>query len=129
MPAHDFGRGAAGVRALDAADELGAFRARFALPKDGRRTLTYLCGHSLGLMPLCARPAVEAELARWAESGVEGHFGAAGWLDYHERFAAPLAALTGAKSDEVVAMNTLTVNLHLMLVSFFRPTQATLPRS
>jgi kynureninase len=121
--ARDFGRGAAGARALDAADELRAFRARFALPKDGRRTLTYLCGHSLGLMPRAARPAVEAELTRWAERGVEGHFGARGWLDYHERFAAPLAALTGAKADELVAMNTLTVNLHLMLVSFFRPTK------
>ncbi|HUO66886.1 MAG TPA: kynureninase [Gammaproteobacteria bacterium] len=123
MRAPDFRRGAVGARALDAADELRAFRARFALPKDGRRTLTYLCGHSLGLMPLTARTAVETELARWAKSGVEGHFGAAGWLDYHERFAAPLAALTGAKADEVVAMNTLTVNLHLMLVSFFRPTR------
>ncbi len=123
MPARDFGRGAAGARALDAADELARFRARFALPKDGRRTLTYLCGHSLGLMPLAARAAVEAELARWAERGVEGHFGADGWLDYHRQFAAPLAELTGARSDEVVAMNTLTVNLHLMLVSFFRPTR------
>ncbi len=120
MLARDSGRGAAGARALD---ELGAFRARFALPKDGRSTLTYLCGHSLGLMPRTARPAVDAELARWAERGVEGHFGAGGWLDYHERFAAPLAALTGAYRDEVVAMNTLTVNLHLMLVSFFRPTK------
>jgi kynureninase len=121
--ARDFGRGAAGARALDAADELGALRARFALPKDGRRALTYLCGHSLGLMPRAARAAVEEELTRWAERGVEGHFGARGWLDYHERFAAPLAALAGAKTDEVVAMNTLTVNLHLMLVSFFRPTK------
>jgi kynureninase len=123
VPARDFGRGAAGARALDAADELAAFRARFALPKDGRRTLTYLCGHSLGLMPRTARPAVEAELARWAERGVEAHFGPHGWLDYHRQFAAPLAKLTGAHTDEVVAMNTLTVNLHLMLVSFFRPTR------
>jgi kynureninase len=123
MRSRDFGRGAAGARARDAADELGAFRARFALPKDGRRTLTYLSGHSLGLMPRTAPAAVEAELTRWAERGVEGHFGSRGWLDYHERFAAPLAALTGAHSDEVVAMNTLTVNLHLMLVSFFRPTK------
>jgi len=60
----DFGRGAAGARALDAADELRAFRARFALPKDGRRTLTYLCGHSLGLMPRATRAAVETELTR-----------------------------------------------------------------
>jgi kynureninase len=123
VPARDSGRGAAGARALDAADELGEFRDRFSLPKDGRRTLTYLCGHSLGLMPRTARAMVEGELTRWAERGVEGHFGARGWLDYHAQFAAPLAALTGAKADEVVAMNTLTVNLHLMLVSFFRPTK------
>jgi kynureninase len=123
MGVRDFGRGAASARSLDAADELRTLRSRFALPKDGRRTLTYLSGHSLGLLPRAARPAVEAELTRWAERGVEGHFGADGWLDYHERFAAPLAALAGAKRDEVVAMNTLTVNLHLMLVSFFRPTK------
>jgi kynureninase len=140
MRARDLGRGAAGARTLDAADELRAFRARFALPKDGRRTLTYLCGHSLGLMPRDVPRRLAAELERWAERGVDGHFpdgaprrkragaGAfagpeAGWLDYHERFSAPLAKLVGAKPDEVVAMNTLTVNLHLMLVSFFRPTK------
>ena len=141
MRARDFGRGAAGARTLDAADELRAFRARFALPKDGRRTLTYLCGHSLGLMPREVPGCVGAELERWAELGVEGHFadapprreraraGAspgpeAGWLDYHERFSAPLAKLVGAQPDEVVAMNSLTVNLHLMLASFYRPTGA-----
>jgi kynureninase len=129
----EFDRGVAGARALDAADDVAALRARFALPKDGRRTLTYLCGHSLGLMPRGAMEAVAAELALWATRGVEGHFDDAppatrrnvpstGWLDYHERFSAPLAAIAGALRDEVVAMNTLTVNLHLMLVSFFRPT-------
>jgi kynureninase len=140
MRAHAFDHGSAPASALDAADELAPFRARFALPKDGRRTLTYLCGHSLGLMPRAAPRAVDAELARWAARGVEGHYADAtlrgrgaraggreaagtGWLDYHERFSAPLAALVGARRDEVVAMNTLTVNLHLMLVSFFRPTK------
>ena len=136
MPPRDFDASAAGARVLDAADELAHFRSRFVLPKDGRRTLTYLCGHSLGLMPRAAPGAVAAELARWGERGVEGHFAdskprraraadpaAAGWLDYHERFSAPLAALVGARRGEVVAMNTLTVNLHLMLVSFFRPTE------
>jgi kynureninase len=118
------------ARALDAADELAPFRRQFALPKERGRTLTYLCGHSLGAMPRAARRAVDLELDRWAELGVDGHFadrGArrgrhAGWLGYHEQFAAPLAELIGAEPDEVVAMNTLTVNLHLMLVSFFRPT-------
>jgi len=87
-------------------------------------------------MPRAAPRAVAAELARWAARGVDGHYAdaaargravadpaAAGWLDYHERFSTPLAALVGARRDEVVAMNTLTVNLHLMLVSFFRPTK------
>ena len=74
MRARDFGRGAAPARRLDAADELRAFRARFALPKDGRRTLTYLCGHSLGLMPREVPRRIAAELERWAELGVEGHF-------------------------------------------------------
>jgi len=144
---HLFDRGAAPASALDAADDLAPFRARFALPKDGRRALIYLCGHSLGLMPRSAPRVVAAELARWAARGVEGHFAdrghsafrprgstagagtsaksgmSPGWLDYHERFSAPLAALVGARRDEVVAMNTLTVNLHLMLVSFFRPTK------
>ncbi len=119
------------ARALDAADELGPFRRRFELPKDTGRTLTYLSGHSLGAMPHAARRAVATELDRWARLGVDGHLpdagtrgtGHGGWIDYHERFAAPLAALVGASADEVVAMNTLTVNLHLMLVSFFRPTR------
>jgi len=131
VASREFDRGAAGARALDAADDLAGLRARFALPKDGRRALTYLCGHSLGLMPRAVLDSVATELASWAARGVEGHFDdlrrrgkrpGTGWLDYHERFSAPLAALVGARRDEVVAMNTLTVNLHLMLVSFFRPT-------
>jgi kynureninase len=131
VPRSDFSPGAAGARALDAADELRDFRRRFELPRERARTLTYLCGHSLGLMPHAARRAVEIELDRWATRGVDGHFpdaparpksGHGGWLDYHVRFAAPLAALTGAQRDEVVAMNTLTVNLHLLLATFFRPT-------
>jgi kynureninase len=117
------------ARALDAADELRDFRRRFELPKENGRPLTYLCGHSLGAMPRAARRAVNLEIDRWAQLGADGHapdpdsrHGAhAGWIDFHERFAAPLAALVGAKPDEVVAMNTLTVNLHLMLVSFYAP--------
>jgi kynureninase len=119
--------GAAGARALDAADELRTLRRQFELPKERNRTLVYLCGHSLGLMPRGARRAVDTELDRWATLGVDGHFANArskhaGWLDYHTQFAAPLAELAGAGRDEVVAMNTLTVNLHLMLATFFRPT-------
>ncbi len=137
MASPKFLPGLAGARTLDAADELAALRREFELPREGGRTLTYLCGHSLGLMPRAARRAVETELDRWATLGVDGHFPDArpprgrarplraahgGWLDYHVQFAPLLADLVGAHRDEVVAMNTLTVNLHLMLATFFRPT-------
>jgi kynureninase len=132
-----FRPGLAGARALDAADELGSLRREFELPREGGRALIYLCGHSLGLMPKAARRTVEAELDRWGTLAVDGHFPDArpprgrsrplrsahgGWLDYHVQFAPALANLVGAHRDEVVAMNTLTVNLHLMLATFFRPT-------
>jgi len=119
-----FSPGAAGARALDAADELRNLRRQFELPHERGRTLAYLCGHSLGLMPRAARRVVDAELDRWATHAVDGHFPDerhGGWLDYHTQFAAPLAALVGAARGEVVAMNTLTVNLHLMLATFFAP--------
>ena len=112
-----------GARKLDAEDGLARLRRRFRVPKSGKRAAVYLCGHSLGLMPRRARKALDTELDRWAERGVEGHIGASGWLDYHERFSEPLAALVGGQPHEVVAMNTLTTNLHLMLVSFFEPSR------
>lgn len=118
--------GADGARLLDASDELAPLRREFVVPRRRGRAVTYLCGHSLGLMPRHARRDIDRELTRWAERGVAGHFPDrrdAGWLDYHTRFSERLAALTGAKRGEVVAMNTLTVNLHLMLVSFYRPTK------
>jgi kynureninase len=138
VAAHKFLPGVAGARALDAADEIGFLRREFELPREHDRTLVYLCGHSLGLMPRGVRRAVSSELERWATLGVDGHFPDGrpprgrprrlnaqhgGWLDYHTRFAAPLAELTGAYRDEVVAMNTLTVNLHLMFATFYRPTK------
>jgi len=111
------------ARALDAADPLRGFRERFALPRDERGApLVYLCGHSLGLEPLSARALVNEELDAWAQRAVEGHeHGARPWVPYHQNLAAGLAALAGASSSEVVAMNSLTVNLHLMLASFYRP--------
>jgi len=107
----------------DAADPLAKFRDEFALPAGPEgETQHYLCGHSLGALPKAARGLIDRELGRWAERGAEGHFdGADGWYAYHERFAAPLARLLGADANEVVAMNGLTVNLHLMLISFFAP--------
>jgi kynureninase len=111
------------ARARDAADPLAAFRERFALPRGAQGApLTYLCGHSLGLEPLAAREMVDAELDAWARFGVEGHEQASRpWIPYHENLTAGLASLTGARPEEVIAMNSLTVNLHLMLASFYRP--------
>jgi len=111
------------AQARDAADPLRSLRARFATPRArSGAPLTYLCGHSLGLQPLAARALLEQELDDWAQLGVEGHEHARRpWVPYHENLAPGLAALTGAQPDEVVAMNSLTVNLHLMLASFYRP--------
>jgi kynureninase len=112
------------AHALDAADPLAAWHDRFVLPRDVRdgRELVYLCGHSLGAQPVLATDYVEEVLRDWRSLGVEGHFAARHpWLTYHERLAEPLAQLVGADSGEVIAMNSLTANLHLMLVSFYRP--------
>jgi kynureninase len=114
---------AEGARALDASDPLASFAEEFHHPYDGNgRRLLYLCGHSLGLQPKSAAQYVEQELKDWQRLGVLGHHAAARpWIPYHEQAAAPLAGLVGAQESEVVAMNSLTVNLHLMMVSFFRP--------
>jgi kynureninase len=112
------------AQALDAADPLRSWRARFLLParRNGAEPLVYLCGHSLGLQPRLAESYTREVLNDWAALGVEGHFSARHpWVPYHERLEPPLARLAGAHDNEVVAMNTLTVNLHLLLVSFYRP--------
>jgi kynureninase len=107
---------------LDARDPLVALRERFHLPRHGEGECIYLCGNSLGLQPRDAARFVEGELEAWRLHAVEGHFrGPRPWKDYHEHFAPPLSALAGAHDDEVVCMNGLTVNLHLLMVSFFRP--------
>jgi kynureninase len=113
----------AAAQARDARDPLAAYRARFALPLDAHgEPLIYLCGHSLGLLPLAAREVVNEELEQWARLAVQAHEqGRRPWVPYHENLTAGLAALSGARPDEVVAMNSLTVNLHLMLASFYRP--------
>ncbi|MEZ5458982.1 MAG: kynureninase [Steroidobacteraceae bacterium] len=111
------------ARAIDAADPLHAHRLEFELPRGGDgEPLVYLCGHSLGLMPRAARGLVAGELDDWARLAVEGHHRARRpWIDYADRAREGLAALTGADLHEVVAMNSLTVNLHLMLASFYAP--------
>jgi len=111
------------ARERDAADPLRRFRERFALPVGERGApLVYLCGHSLGLQPLAARELVLEELDEWAQRAVEGHeHGRRPWIPYHEQLRHGLAELCGAHLSEVVAMNSLTVNLHLMFASFYRP--------
>ncbi|MGE0710005.1 MAG: kynureninase [Planctomycetota bacterium] len=114
------------ARALDAADPLSCLRERFLVPPspahaDGREAI-YLCGNSLGLQPRATREALLAELDDWARLGVEGHFhGRHPWFPYHEALRAPAARVVGALPHEVCVMNSLTVNLHLLMTSFFRP--------
>ena len=111
------------ARALDAADPLAALRERFALPKgaDGQ-PLIYFCGHSLGAAPRDARHRVTEELDDWERLGVNAHHGGRRpWIDYAGLLVKPLARLAGAREHEVVAMNSLTVNLHLLMASFYRP--------
>ena len=110
---------------LDANDELRNYRNEFYIPlqKNGEEHI-YMCGNSLGLQPKRTKQFLNQELDDWATFGVEGHFHAKNpWLPYHEFLAESYAKIVGAKNTEVVAMNTLTVNLHLMMVSFYRPTQ------
>ena len=111
------------ARAQDAADPLRDYRDEFLIPPHEGRDSHYLCGNSLGLQPRAVRDAVTAELEDWGTLAVEGHFkGRRPWLDYHEFVRDGLAEVVGALPSEVVAMNTLGVNLHLMMVSFYRPT-------
>ena len=110
--------------ALDAADPLTALRREFLIPKHDNQEQAYFVGNSLGLQPRGVRAHVEEVLDKWASEAVEGHFtGRAQWMPYHELVREPLARVVGAQPNEVVAMNTLTVNLHLMMVSFYRPTR------
>jgi len=107
---------------LDVQDELKSFRDRFIIPViDGKQQI-YFLGNSLGLQPESTENALKEILYQWATYGVEGFFmGSNPWLQYHDQMIEPLAAIVGAKPSEVVVMNQLTVNLHLMMVSFYRP--------
>src|SRR5271154_7055847 len=110
--------------AMDERDPMREFRQRFLFPKTAGGDCVYLCGHSLGLQPRTAAAYVEQELKEWGELGVEGHFRAKNpWMPYHRLLTEQTAELAGAKPLEVVVMNSLTVNLHLMMVSFYRPTK------
>jgi kynureninase len=111
------------ARKLDAQDPLRHMREQFWIPTraDGSEQL-YFCGNSLGLQPKTAEAAVMEELQAWRDQAVEGHFkGRRPWLSYNDILRGPMASLVGAKPEEVVFMNTLTVNLHLLMISFYRP--------
>ncbi|HMR92875.1 MAG TPA: kynureninase [Chitinophagaceae bacterium] len=106
----------------DTADPLHSFRDRFIIPVQDGKTLTYFLGNSLGLQPKKANEYIQRIMQDWATLGVESFFHAPEpWMDYHDFFNHTLAEVTGAKPHEVVVMNQLTVNLHLLLVSFYRP--------
>ncbi len=114
------------ARQQDIEDPLRHFREKFHLPigKDGS-SLIYFAGNSLGLMPKLATKVVEQELDDWANLGVDAHLDAVTpWYSYHETLREPTARLIGAKPSEVICMNSLTVNLHLMMATFYRPTKS-----
>jgi len=113
------------AKSLDAADPLARFREEFAFPvPHNMPEVTYFVGNSLGLQPHAAHRLVTEELDKWAKLGVRGHFETERpWAPYHELLAGPMARLVGAQPGEVIVMNGLTVNLHLFMMSFYRPTE------
>ncbi|SNR81939.1 Kynureninase [Maribacter sedimenticola] len=112
------------AKSLDAIDQLGVYRDEFIFPKVNGKEVIYFTGNSLGLQPKRTQGFIDEVMKDWAELAVEGHFYAKKpWWDYHEQLAEPLAKVVGALPEEVSVMNTLTVNLHLLMVSFYRPTK------
>jgi len=110
------------AKSLDANDRLASFRDRFYFPQHNGKDMLYFTGNSLGLQPKSVRESINQELEDWATYGVEGHFLAKHpWFSYHEMFAEGAAQVVGGLPSEVVIMNQLTVNLHLLLISFYRP--------
>ncbi len=119
----EFQNSAEYAEALDSADPLREYRSQFYVPTTGGKEVIYFTGNSLGLQPRLAEQFVGEILTDWKEMAVEGHFHAdKPWWDYHERLAPLLSKIVGARTREVSVMNTLTVNLHLLMVSFYRPT-------
>ena len=112
------------AQSLDAKDSLKTYRDEFIFPKINGKEVIYFTGNSLGLQPKRTKSFVDEVMKDWGELAVEGHFYAEKpWWDYHERLAEPLAKVVGALPEEVSVMNTLTVNLHLLMVSFYNPTK------
>lgn len=112
------------AKKLDAKDTLKKDRRNFFLPQKIEKEIIYFCGNSLGLQPKTVRASVEQELIDWEKLAVDGHFKAKNpWFYYHHFFSKQISKLVGAKPSEVVVMNTLTTNLHLLFISFYRPTK------
>lgn len=113
------------VKSLDKNDPLSHFRQKFYMPKGKKREeALYFTGNSLGLQPKNTAGQINDELEKWSKEGVEGHFADnKPWVSYHEIVTKNLAKLTGSKEIEVVAMNSLTVNLNLLMLSFYRPSK------
>ncbi|MCC8408055.1 kynureninase [Mucilaginibacter sp. UR6-1] len=110
------------ARQLDTADKLATYRDKFLIPQHNGHDAIYLCGNSLGLQPRSAKEYIDEQLTAWQSKAVESWFdGDKPWLSYHKEVAALAAPVVGAHTDEVTAMNSLTVNLHLLLVSFYKP--------
>ena len=108
---------------LDKRDELSSYRNEFSFPQVNEKNVIYFTGNSLGLHSKRAKKYVDEVMTDWENLAVEGHFYAEKpWWDYHERFANPLSKIVGSLPSEVTVMNTLTVNLHLMMVTFYKPT-------
>ncbi len=110
------------AKSLDKEDQLSKYQLEFEFPQVNEKKVIYFTGNSLGLMPKKAKKYMDDIMADWANLAVEGHFYAEKpWWDYHERFSQPLSKVVGAKPSEVSVMNTLTVNLHMLMVSFYKP--------
>ena len=112
------------AKSMDEKDPLKDFRNKFFIPQHNGQDCIYFTGNSLGLQTKTTSKYVQQELDDWAKMGVEGHFHAKNpWLPYHEIFPKQLSKIVGSKEHEVVVMNSLTVNLHLLMVSFYKPTK------
>ena len=121
---NDFKNDAAFAKELDNNDTLRSYRDRFLMPQHNGHDVVYFTGNSLGLQPRTTQSYIQQELNDWAKFGVEGHFLAKNpWLSYHELLTDKMARIVGALPQETVMMNQLTVNLHLLMVSFYRPTK------
>lgn len=111
------------AQAKDKADQLAHFKSEFYFPQHNGESVIYLTGNSLGLQPKQTKSYIQEELDAWEKLGVDGHFeGKRPWMEYHKFFADKISKIVGAKKEEVVVMNNLTVNLHLLFASFYRPT-------